>query len=81
MAASLTRQFRDQIGRIRVAALFISSIANPMRRDERLSNVRVRAQRSLYPSDVERATVMVEALDTLPDLCQLMVLLGHKPVP
>jgi hypothetical protein len=52
-----------------------------MRRDERLSNVSVRAQRSLYPSDVERATVMVEALDTLPDLCQLMVLLGHKPVP
>jgi hypothetical protein len=81
MAAFLRRQIRDGIGRIRVAALFISSIANPRRRDEPLSKVRVCAQRGLYPSEVERAIVMVEALDTLHDLCQHMVLLGHKPVP
>ena len=56
------------------------SIANPMSRDERLSKVRACAQRSLQAADVERVIDMVEALETLPDLRQLMVLLGHKSV-
>jgi 2-methylcitrate dehydratase PrpD len=57
------------------------SIANPMSRDERLSKVRSCARRSLHPADVERIIGMVEALETLPDLRQLMVILGHKSVP
>jgi 2-methylcitrate dehydratase PrpD len=57
------------------------SIANPMSRDERLSKVRACARRSLQPADVERLIGMVEALETLPDLRQLMVILGHKSVP
>jgi 2-methylcitrate dehydratase PrpD len=57
------------------------SIANPMSRDERLSKVRACARRSLQPADVERIIGMVEALETLPDLRQLMVILGHKSVP
>jgi 2-methylcitrate dehydratase PrpD len=54
------------------------SIANPMSRDERLSKVRACAQRSLQSRDVERVIDMLEALETLPDLRQLMGLLGHK---
>lgn len=54
------------------------SIANPMSRDERLSKVRACARRSLRPADVERIIDMVEALETLPDLRQLMAVLGHK---
>jgi len=57
------------------------SIANPMSRDERLSKVRACAQRSLQPADVERVIGMVEALETLPDLRQLMGILGHKSTP
>ena len=57
------------------------SIANPMSRDERLSKVRACAQRSLQPADIERVIGMVEALETLPDLRQLMGILGHKSVP
>ena len=56
------------------------SIANPMSRDERLSKVRACAQRSLQPADVERIIGMVEALETLPDLRQLMGILGQKSV-
>ena len=52
-----------------------------MSRDERLSKVRSCARRSLQPADVERIIGMVEALETLPDLRQLMVILGHKSVP
>jgi hypothetical protein len=51
-----------------------------MSRDERLSKVRACAQRSLQPADVERAIIMVEALETLPDLRQLMRILGQKSV-
>ena len=43
--------------------------------------VRLCARRSLHPSDVERVIGMVEALETLPDLRQLMAILGHKSVP
>ena len=57
------------------------SIANPMSRDERLSKVRECARRSLQPADVERVIGMVETLETLPDLRQLMGILGHKSVP
>jgi len=57
------------------------SIANPMSRDERLSKVRSCAQRSLHAADVERVIGMVETLETLPDLRQLMGILGHKSVP
>ena len=57
------------------------SIANPMSRDERLNKVRACARRSLQPADVERIIGMVEELETLPDLRQLMVILGHKSVP
>jgi len=55
--------------------------ANPMSRDDRLSKVRACARRSLQPANVERLIGMVEALETLPDLRQLMVILGHKSVP
>ena len=51
------------------------SIANPMSRDERLSKVRACAQRSLQLADVERVIGMLEALETLPDLRQLMAIL------
>jgi 2-methylcitrate dehydratase PrpD len=54
------------------------SIANPMSRDDRLSKVRACARRSLQPADVERIIGMVEALETLPDLRQLMGILGQK---
>ena len=56
------------------------SIANPMSREERLSKVSACAQRSLQPADVARVISMVEALETLPDLRQLMVILGQKSV-
>jgi 2-methylcitrate dehydratase PrpD len=56
------------------------SIANPMSREERLSKVSACARQSLQPADVERVITMVEALETLPDLRQLMVILGHKSV-
>jgi 2-methylcitrate dehydratase PrpD len=54
------------------------SIANPMSRDEHLSKVRACAQRSLQPPEIERVISMVETLETLPDLRQLMAILGHK---
>jgi 2-methylcitrate dehydratase PrpD len=57
------------------------SIANPMSRDEHLSKVKACAQRSLQPADIERVIGMVEGLETLPDLRQLMGILGHKSVP
>jgi 2-methylcitrate dehydratase PrpD len=57
------------------------SIANPMSRDEHLSKVSACARRSLHPADVERVIGMVESLETLPDLRQLMGILGHKSVP
>jgi 2-methylcitrate dehydratase PrpD len=57
------------------------SIANPMSRDERLDKVRTCARRSLQPEDIERVIGMVETLETLPDLRQLMGILGHKSVP
>jgi len=56
------------------------SIANPMSREERLSKVSACAQRSLQPADVARVISMVEGLETLPDLRQLMVILGQKSV-
>jgi len=56
------------------------SIANPMSREERISKVSACAQRSLQPADVARVISMVEALETLPDLRQLMVILGQKSV-
>jgi 2-methylcitrate dehydratase PrpD len=56
------------------------SIANPMSREERLSKVSACAQRSLQPADVARVISMVEALETLPDLRQLMVILGQQSV-
>ena len=57
------------------------SIANPMSREERLSKVNACARQSLQPADIARVIGMVEALETLPDLRQLMVILGHKSVP
>lgn len=54
------------------------SMANPMSRDEHLSKVRACARRSLQPADIERVIAIVEALETLPDLRQLMELLRHK---
>jgi len=56
------------------------SIANPMSREERLSKVSACAQRSLQPADVARVISMIEALETLPDLRQLMVILGQQSV-
>jgi 2-methylcitrate dehydratase PrpD len=56
------------------------SIANPMSRDEHLSKVRACAQRNLQSADIERVIGMVEALETLPEVGQLMGLLGHKSV-
>jgi 2-methylcitrate dehydratase PrpD len=56
------------------------SIANPMSRDEHLGKVRACARRSLQPADIERVIGMVETLETLPDLRQLMGILGHKSV-
>jgi hypothetical protein len=52
-----------------------------MSRDERLSKVRACARCSLQPADVERVIGMIEALETLPELRQLMGILGHKSVP
>jgi hypothetical protein len=52
-----------------------------MSRDERLSKVRACARHSLQPADVERLIGMLEALETLPDMRQLMELLGHKAAP
>jgi 2-methylcitrate dehydratase PrpD len=57
------------------------SIANPMSREERLSKVNACARQTLQPADIERVIGMVETLETLPDLRQLMVILGHKSVP
>jgi 2-methylcitrate dehydratase PrpD len=57
------------------------SIANPMSRDEHLSKVRACAQHSLQPADIEGVIGLVESLETLPDLRQLMGILGHKSVP
>jgi len=56
------------------------SIANPMSREERISKVSACAQRSLQPADVARVISMIEALETLPDLRQLMVILGQQSV-
>jgi hypothetical protein len=47
----------------------------------RLRKVRLCARRSLHPSDVGRVIGMGEALETLPDLRQSWVSLGHKSVP
>jgi hypothetical protein len=52
-----------------------------MSRDERLGKVRTCARRSLQPADIERVIGIVETLETLPDLRQLMEILGHKSVP
>jgi hypothetical protein len=52
-----------------------------MNRDERLSKVRACAQRSLQPAAIERVIGLVEALETLPDLGELMGILGYKSVP
>ena len=68
------RELHEQCGHYR------GSIANPMSRDEHLSKVRACARPSLQPADIERVIGMVEALETLPDLRQLMGLLGHKSV-
>jgi 2-methylcitrate dehydratase PrpD len=57
------------------------SIANPMSHDEHLGKVRACAQGSLRPADIERVIGMVEGLESLPDLRQLMGILGHKSVP
>ena len=57
------------------------SIANPMSRDEHLDKVKACARRSLQPADIERVISMVEALETLPDLRQLMAILRQKSVP
>jgi 2-methylcitrate dehydratase PrpD len=57
------------------------SIANPMGRDEHLSKVRACARRSLQHADIESVIGIVETLETLPDLRQLMGILGHKSVP
>ncbi|MBI3918625.1 MAG: MmgE/PrpD family protein [Betaproteobacteria bacterium] len=56
------------------------SIANPMDREERLAKLRDCAKRSLEPADVERVIGMAEALDSLPDLRPLMLVLGHRSV-
>jgi hypothetical protein len=52
-----------------------------MSREERLSKVKACARQTLQPADIARVIGMVEALETLPDLRQLMVILGHKSVP
>ena len=52
-----------------------------MSRDEHLGKVGACAQRSLQPADIERVIGMVEGLETLPDLGQLLGILGHKSVP
>ena len=46
-----------------------------------LDKARACARRSLQPADIERVIRVVEALETLPDLRQLMGMLGHKSVP
>ena len=69
------RELREQCRHYR------GSIANPMSRAEHLDKVRACARRSLQPADIERVISMVEALETLPDLRQLMAILGQKSVP
>jgi len=69
------REFSEQCRHYR------GSIANPMSRDEHLHKVRACARRSLQPADIERVIGLVETLETLPDLRQLMGILGHKSVP
>jgi 2-methylcitrate dehydratase PrpD len=54
------------------------SIANPMDREERLAKLRDCARRCLDSADVERIIGMVEALESLPDLRPLMLILGHR---
>jgi 2-methylcitrate dehydratase PrpD len=56
------------------------SIANPMDRGERLVKLRDCARRSLESADIERVIGMAEALESLPDLRPLMLVLGHRSV-
>ncbi len=57
------------------------SIANPMDREERLAKLRDCARRSLDAADIERVIGMAEALESLPDLRALMLVLGHRSAP
>ena len=56
------------------------SIANPMDREERLVKLRDCAKRSLDSADIERVIGMAEALESLPDVRALMLVLGHRSV-
>ncbi len=54
------------------------SIANPMTRDERLAKFRECASRVLSPADVERVQALVEDLENLPDVRELMGIVGKQ---
>lgn len=54
------------------------SIANPMSREERLAKVVDCAKRTLDAADVDRVIGMAEALESLPDVRDLMTVLGHR---
>jgi hypothetical protein len=56
-------------------------MANPMRRAAHLGTVRACARRGLQPADLEHVIKIVEALETLPALCQRMGMLGQQSVP
>jgi hypothetical protein len=52
-----------------------------MDREERLAKLRDCARRSLDAADIERVIGMAEALESLPDLRALMLVLGHRSAP
>jgi hypothetical protein len=56
------------------------SIANPMDREERLVKLRDCAKRSLDNADIDRLIGMAEPLESLPDVRELMRVLGHRSV-
>ena len=56
------------------------SIANPMNRDERLVKLRDCAKRSLDAADIDRVIGMAEKLESLPDVREMMSVLGHRSV-
>jgi hypothetical protein len=51
-----------------------------MDREERLVKLRDCAKRSLDAADIERVIGMAEALESLPDVRALMLVLGHRSV-
>ena len=54
------------------------SIANPMNREEHLVKLKDCAKRTLDAGDIERVVGMTERLESLPDVRELMSVLGHR---